>query len=146
VCAARSPRSLGAIPYITAQSLFDTPFCHSKPLAMGTDAPTDGSPTLHRLNDTLQTTPSTQLSTSAVHPQGTSGTRFALDEAVDRILDGAKSRLEEGDAKATVETLEKVSGKHLLPTDRCTKPVDDRCWIPALKSTYAQGDDVSGDS
>ena len=102
-------------------------------------------PAPHRPNNTPQTTLGTKPSTSGVQPQGTSGTRSAL-EVVDRILERARSRLEAGEAQATVETLEKVRRKHLLLTDRYTKSADDRCWISASESTRGRGDDVSGDS
>jgi hypothetical protein len=106
----------------------------------------NNSPTPHRQNNTPQTTSSTKPNTPGVQPQGTSGTRSALEDAVDRILDRAKSRLEVDDAQAIVEILEKVSTKRLLPTDRCIEPTDHRCWIPGSESTCVRGDDVSGNS
>jgi hypothetical protein len=106
----------------------------------------NNSPTSHRQNNTPQTTSSTKLNAPGVQPQGTSGARSALEDAVDRVLDRAKSRLEVDDAQAAVETLEKVSRKHSLPIYRRIEPVDDRCWTPALESTCAPEGDVSGDS
>ena len=39
------------------------------------------------------------------------------DQVVDRVLAKAKSPLAEGDVRAVVEALEKVSRMHLSPTD-----------------------------
>jgi len=53
-----------------------------------------------------------------------------LDEAVDRVLAGASSPLGADEVRKVVETLEKVSRKHPLPTNLSIQPVVDRCWSP----------------
>jgi len=54
----------------------------------------------------------------------------ALDEAVDRVLAGASSPLGADEVRKVVETLEKVSRKHPLPTNLSIQPAVDRCWSP----------------
>jgi len=143
---ARSPRGLGASPYIAVKSLFDTTFYHSKPFAMAAPVLVNNSHTPRHSSNIPHNTPSTKPSTSGVQLQNTPNARLNLDERVNRILDKAKSPSGEGEVRVMVEALEKVSGMHLLPTDRCTQPTDDRCWTPDAPWTCARGGDVFGDS
>ena len=52
------------------------------------------------------------------------------DEKVDQILEKAKSQLEEKEVRKLVETLEKVSGEHVLPIYQRIQPADDRFCSP----------------
>ena len=104
------PCGLGTI-HTSSSKLFDTTLYLSKPFAMIADVLMDNSHASHQSENLPQTVSSTNLSTLSAQPQNASDAQLTLDEMVDQILVKAESQLEEGEARATVEALEKVRRK-----------------------------------
>ena len=82
---------------------------------MATSVLMNDSPAPHRPRNVSLVTPNTGPSASGVQPHNTSGSRMIPEEAVDRLLEKAKSPLGVTELRKVVEALEKVSGRHLLP-------------------------------
>ena len=82
---------------------------------------TSNSPTLFRSNAISLTATSTKQSTPAVQRQSVSP--LTLEGKADKILLKAKSPMRVDEARVVADALEKVSRKHFLPTNWCTRPM-----------------------
>jgi len=76
---------------------------------MATGTLMNNPPTPHSSRNIPQTISNTGPSTPGVQPRNASVPQPTPDEVVDRLLDRAKSPLEEGEVRKVVEALEKVS-------------------------------------
>jgi len=79
---------------------------------MATGVLMNNSPTTHRPRNVSLATPNAGSSASGVQPHNASGSRTTPEDVVDRLLERAKSPLEEIELRKVVETLEKVGGVH----------------------------------
>jgi len=78
----------------------------------------NNSPTPHPPRNVSLATPNSVPGVSGVQPYNTPGSRTP-EEVVNQLLERVKSPLGETDLRKTVEVLEKVSGRPLLPLCQC---------------------------
>ena len=114
--------------HTSPSKLFDTTLYLFKPFAMITDILANDSHMPYQSGNPPQTASSTELSTLSAQPQNASDARLTLDETVDWILVKAESQLEEGEARATVEALEKVRRKSFPNRLIGVSNSGSRCW------------------
>jgi len=72
-------------------------------------------------------------SASGVQPHNSFRPRMTPEEAMERLMERARSPLGEAEVRRVVETLQRVSRMRLLPSYRRVKPADYSCRIPGSK-------------